>query len=132
MTSQSVDFSKNYKVSVQDIVKSGQRGGAQDFGLNGYTFPTFDGKQDKPIVFSVSKDTKDRKFIQDHLNKLGKVPGPQYNVAGDMVIPKHKSSLPKANKITFSEKIIIESAKTPGVGKYNIMTKERILGNYSQ
>jgi hypothetical protein len=63
MTSQSVDFSKNYKVSVKDIVQSGQRGGAQDFGLNGYTFPTFDGKLDKPPTFSVSKDTKDRKFI---------------------------------------------------------------------
>jgi hypothetical protein len=51
MTSQSVDFSKNYKVSVKDIVKSGQRGGAQDFGVDGYTFPSFDGKSDRVICY---------------------------------------------------------------------------------
>ena len=60
------------------------------------------------------------------------VPGPKYEVAGNMVISKHKSSLPKAKKITFSEKIILESAKTPGVGKYDLLKKERIVGNYSQ
>lgn len=47
-----------------------------------------------------------------------------------MVIQKHKSSLPKAAKITFSSEIIKKSEKTPGVGKYELLKKNRILGNY--
>jgi len=69
------------------MVASSKKNGFSEFGIKNFPegkYPTFDAIKDKPVVFGMSKDGKDRDFIS-HYRKIHKLdPGPIYKVELDM------------------------------------------------
>ena len=101
-------------------------------------YPAFDANLDKPKNAWISKDLKPRDYLTQYIKDHSMDPGPIYAVELDMSkqsiylenSPKYR--LHKGNVPKHLDQIQKLSSKIPGVGKYETMTKPKILGTYTQ
>ena len=105
-----------YKVSVQDVIQSANRG-ADDWGIEGYTIPKFNPYLDKPPSFKVTK-SRTRDLINDLIKHNKDYPGPKYETGGNMLL-KNKISIYKLPRITTFAEEAKRTEKNPAPGQYH-------------
>lgn len=86
-----------YKVSVQDVINSSNRG-SDDWGIDGYSLPKFNAHLDKPPGFKIVNN-RTRDVMNDLIKHIKDFPGPKYETAGSM-IPPQKMSIYKLPRVT--------------------------------
>ena len=103
-----------------------------EWGIPGYEFVKYNAHfRDKPTVYSIPKPPdkeKTRDFISMLQRQKKNIPGPIYETGLNIAQPG-KFFIPKG-KGTFFDEIIKKAKFTPGIGKYDIAKKAKILGNY--
>ena len=112
----------------------------ENFNIKGFPegrYPAFDANLDKPKSW-MSKDKKPRDFLTQYVKDHSMDPGPIYKVELDMTkqsiylenSPKYR--VPRGKVPTTLESIQKDAKAKPGVGKYNVATKAKVLGTYTQ
>jgi hypothetical protein len=126
-----------------DMVNSCKKNSTESANFNHKNFPDgrhpgFDVNLDKSKSAWMSKDIKPRDYLTQYVENHSQDPGPIYEVALDMTkqsinlenSPKYR--MHKTNIPTVLEAVQKHAKAIPGVGKYNIATKPRVLGTYTQ
>ena len=123
-----------FKVTIQDMINSSKKVN-DNWGVDGYTYKTFNSYLDKPTVFSIPKESD--KGPRDYISMLQKqkklIPGPEKYDVGQNLGKNGKFFIPKGNSPSFFTQVQKKAKETPGVGQYKPTEfKYKVLGNYTQ
>ena len=104
-----------------------------DFGIEGYENPynRFNPHSQRSINFSISKDMKERDAISMIQKNKKKIPGPSDYKTGPTMGEGGKFFMSKGKIPNYFEDVMNQAKKVPGVGRYDLIGKRKIMGNYT-
>jgi len=104
-----------------------------EFGIDNYENPylKYNPHTQKSMNYSISKDMIPRDSISLLQKAKKKIPGPSDYKTGPTLGEGGKFFISKGKIPSYFEEVVNKAKITPGVGKYDLIGKKKILGNYT-